>query len=359
MRSSIHAAVIKPRKLRAMLFPLTWAIAGQARAEQQQVPLRIELNATSDCRSADAFYEHVSERTKHVRRAGNGELGWSVAISVKAVGNRRLARMKLQATEGEWIERELVAPDCGGALEAMAVVLAVLIDTAVDQAQAAEKVSPPSAPSKPSKPIALPRVATGVYIPWIDDPEFFEKRGISLSPSRFVPSLFGSAEADSQLGTEMGFGLGFGLEIERWSASKLRPRVGLSLGWATSDLRVQEGLTADVQRWSLRAHLCPFDLFQARVFNLRPCIRVDGGFTYMHLTALEASPANVSRRMLRTSPYLQWVLAPRTDLEFRLDCGLDLLLVRPRFAFRYQNEARYQAPHASGLYAAISVSVKY
>src|SRR5512145_971394 len=209
-----------------MLFPLTLALTGQARAEQQQVPLRIELNAPSDCRSADAFYEYVSERTTRVRRAGNGELGWSVAISVKAVGNRRLARMKLQATEGEWIERELVAPDCGGALEAMAVVLAVLIDTAIDQAQAAEKISPPPAPDAVSKPIALPRVATGVFIPWIDDPEFFEKRGISLSPSRFVPSLFGSVEADTQLGTDMGFGLGFGMEIERWSASKLRPRVG-------------------------------------------------------------------------------------------------------------------------------------
>lgn len=350
--------MIKLGKLSAAFFGVSLAISSHAGAEQRQVPIRIELNATSDCRSADAFYEDVSERTTHVRRAGNGELGWSIAVSVKAVGNRRLARIKLQATEGEWIERELVAPDCGGALEAMAVVLAVLIDTAIEQAEAAEKVSPPSAPNEPSKPLALPRVATGVYIPWIDDPDFFEKRGISLSPSRLVPSLIGSAEADSQLGTNMAFGLGFGFEIERWSASKLRPRVGLSLGWATADLRVQNAAGA-VQRWSLRAHFCPFDLFQARVLNLRPCARLDAGFAYMHLPDSNAAPSNARSSMVRTSPYLQWVLAPRADIEVRLDCGLDLLLVRPRFAFRYEWEPVSHVPHAVGLYAAAAVSVKY
>lgn len=335
-----------------------------ATAEEPEVPIRIQINPGGNCPAPDAFFEHVAERTSHARRARNGELGWSVEVVVKAAGHRQLARMTIKATEGEWIERELLAPDCGDALEALSVVLAVLIDTAVDQNQTAAKSLPPAPENEPPKPIALPRVATGVYIPWIDDPDYFEKRGISLSPTRVVASLLASADLDTQLSTRWGVGLGFGFELERWSTSSLRPRVGLSIGWAAADLSLAD-VRATQQRWSLRAHVCPLDLFRSSDWGLRPCARIDAGYVYTRIEngALVALVDSRDRRqeMARTSPYLQLVFTPHSDIELRIDGGVDLLIVRHRLSFTHVNQPVpiTFVPQTPGIYAAFGLAIKY
>jgi hypothetical protein len=323
-----------------------------AAVTRASVPIRAEVNGTSDCQSPDAFLAQVQDRTSHARRARAGELGWSATITVKAVGARRLARLKLMATEGEWIERELVAPDCNDALEALAVVLAVLVDTAIEQSPPSEKASAGSSSEQPARPMALPRVATGVYIPWIDDPDYFEKRGISLSATRFVARIVGSAELDTQLTNKPSFGMGLGFEIERWSPTMLRPSFGLSLGWAPGEIS-NNGVSAELQRWSLRGHLCPFELLQGRVLSLRPCGRIEGGFVYV-----QPDGTGIVERlgMVRASPFLRLTLAPAAGAQLRLDGGLDLLALRRDI---YVNGSRVYSPPALGAYAALAVAVEY
>ncbi len=322
---------------------------------QPTIPLRVEINGTSDCQSPDAFLEQVESRTASARRAKAGEMGWSASVTVKAVGTRRLARLKLQAAEGEWIERELVAPDCNDALEALAVVLAVLVDTAIEQAPPADKPSHASGNDAPAKSIALPRVAAGVYIPWIDDPDYFEKRGISLTATRFVARIVGGVELDTQLAKNPSFGLSLGFEVERWSASLLRPAFGLSLGWATSDAS-NSHVSADLQRWSLRTHLCPFELLQGRVLSLRPCARIEAGVVYVQPETPFAGD-NVKRLgMVRASPFLRLTIAPAAGAQLRLEGGLDLLAVRNDV---HVNGYLLHSPPALGAYAAIAVAVEY
>jgi hypothetical protein len=334
-----------------------------ATAEVPEVPVRVQISPSANCPSLESFVERVAERTTHVRRARNGELGWSVEVTLKAAGHRQLARMTIKATEGEWIERELLAPDCGDALEALSVVLAVLIDTAVEQNQAAAKGQPPPTPDQPAKTIALPRVTTGVYIPWIDDPDYFEKRGISLSPSRVVPSVVATTELDTQLSTRLAVGLGFGFELERWSSNSLRPRMGLSMGWASADFS-EQGTRASQQRWSVRAHVCPLDLIRTGAWGLRPCARADAGVVYTRLEDTHdlaiADTRDRRRAMLRATPYLQLVFAPHSDVELRLDVGFDLLIVRHRLVLDSPVGARLTfVPQTPGAYAALGLAIKY
>lgn len=327
-----------------------------------EIPLRIEIDGTKDCPIADTFYDEVEERTEHARRAKEGELGWSASISVKAVGDRRLARIKLMATEGEWLERELVAPNCGDALEALAVVLAVLVDTAVGQSQSSGASPAETDGISPPPLIPLPRVATGVYIPWIDDPDFFEKRGIAISPSRFVGSFSASVELDTQLARHAALGMGVGFEIERWSPNRLRPSFGLSLGWSTAEVG-GDGPRANLQRWSLRAHICPFDLLQGRHVSLRPCSRIDGGYVYAYLeTAGSPNPQDESRRfgMVRLSPFLRLNVAIASGCHLRFDAGLDLLVRRPEIVFeRSGRSVLIHSPAPFGAYLAMLAAVEF
>lgn len=336
-----------------------------AASPHPSIPLRAEINGTNDCPSPDAFLEQVQDRTDHARHAKAGEIGWSATITVKAVGARRLARLKLMATEGEWIERELVAPNCSDALEALAVVLAVLVDTAIEQAPRSDTTDEAASDVEPPKPIALPRVATGVYIPWIDDPDYFEKRGISLSATRLIPRAVGGAEIDSQLGRSPAFGLGLGFEIERWSPSLLRPTFGLSLGWAAGEVIAFNTMTVDLQRLSLRAHLCPFELLQGRVLSLRPCGWLEGGFVYVRKENVPPGTDPVDRyNSLRASPFLRLTLAPAAGAQLRLDAGLELLALRHEgyvedTSIVPSRRERVYSPPSAGAYLALAVAVEY
>ena len=337
---------------RAILVFCAWlvAVTHVAALPQASVAIRANITGTNDCQSPDAFLDQVQARTIHARRANSGEVSWSASVTVKKVGSRRLARLKLMASEGEWIERELVAPNCYDALEALAVVLAVLVDTAVEQAphSAQGGTATGDEAAVPMKPMALPRVATGVYIPWIDDPDYFEKRGISLSPTRFIPRIAGGVELDTQLMKKAAFGIVLGFEVERWSPSLLRPTFGLSLGWAPGDTSAL-GQSAGLQRWSLGALLCPFELLQSRVVSLRPCARIEGGFVYLDPYESGARSERLGR--VRTSPYLRMTLAPAAGAQLRIDSGIDLLVTRHRIGD--------ETPAALGPYLALAVAVEY
>lgn len=337
-------------------------VASAVSANELEVPLRVELDGTRDCPAADDFYAEVRERTEHARRAREGELGWSTSVSVKQIGDRRLARMTIRATEGEWIERELVAPTCSDAMEALAVVLAVLVDTAIGQVQVSNDSHDNAAAPSPPRLIPLPRVATGVYIPWIDDPDFFEKRGISLGTSRFIGMATGGVELDTQLAGHATMGMGIGFEIERWNPNLLRPSFGLSLGWSTGEV-ANDDLRVNLQHWSLRAHLCPFDLAQGRTVSLRPCGRIDAGYIYAYREdASDPNPQDQSRRfgMVRVSPFLRLDFVVASGAHLRFDGGADLLMRRPDIVFSQSGKLQLlHSPAPIGAYGAIAIGVEF
>src|SRR5512142_3031517 len=118
------------------------ATDGESAAERSRegsfsstIPLRVELNGTRDCPNSDEFIETIVERTAHARRAERGEMAWSIELVVEAKGRSRLAQLIMRSTEGPWVKREVTAPNCRQALDALSLVIAILVETAAEQAE--------------------------------------------------------------------------------------------------------------------------------------------------------------------------------------------------------------------------------
>jgi hypothetical protein len=124
-------------------------------------------------------------------------------------------------------------------------------------------------------------------------------------------------------------------------------------------------MTVDLQRLSLRAHLCPFELLPGRVLSLRPCGWLEGGFVYVNKENAPAGTDPIDRySLLRASPFVRLTLAPAGGAQLRLDAGLELLALRHEVyiddtSVVPSKRERVYSPPPAGAYLAIAVAVEY
>lgn len=295
------------------------------------IPLRVELSGTRDCPSGDQFVETVVERTAHARRAERGEMAWSIELVVEAKGRSRLAQLIMRSTEGPWVKREVMAPNCRQALDALSLVIAILVETAAEQAQSLELQS--KRKGEAPRPLApLPEVAAGMWIPWIDDPHFFEKRGVQLVDVRgSFAGVFG-VELEQTLLPSPNVEYFAGIEWSRWQPDLISPSYAAVLSFGKGDV-VRDGIgQAQLSRLMLRASICPVDFISSPSVDLRPCARLDGGLMWVDTgevdggIALEAK----SKRAFASKggPQIAFSIAPHPGISIRLDFGIDMMLTR-------------------------------
>ncbi|MGC4066192.1 MAG: hypothetical protein QM784_16425 [Polyangiaceae bacterium] len=321
------------------------------------VPLRAELSGAPSCNSGDYFLGEIFRRTPRARRATGGEVGWTLRVTVEPQGSRFDAKLTILANEGNWIERELMAPTCNDALEALAVVVSVLVETAVEQIEADRtnhigSSTDEAAAENASKSVPLPYVAGGVWVPWLDEPNYFERRGVTPIPARYVRAMTASVDLDGQVVSKPVVGLGIGFEISRWHPNLFNPSYGLSLGWIAGDMSanvVSTPVQTDVSRLNLRADLCPVELLRRRNIGLRPCARSDFGIIYVHYDVPPAPYGHRYRhteryRQFRTSPFLRLSYSPIAGAEVRADLGVDFRALPPRIPFGTRKKRNARTP---------------
>ena len=304
------------------------------------VPLRAELTGPKTCPTSEFFLSQIMRRTPKASRALGGEVGWTLRVSVSEQRSRHNAKLTILANEGTWLERELTAPSCDDAVEALAVVVAVLVETAAEQAKQrqAERAltagsgNPVDAARPTDRSVPLPHVAGGVWVPWLDDPTYFERRGIVPVTSHYVKSIVATVELDSQLTDHFALGLGLGFEVTRWHPNLLNPSYGISIGWAAGDYEAPI-VRMNLSRLSLRGVLCPVELLRHRHFALRPCARGELGWVYATVEELTAPSPSYTKRFLqaRTTPFVRFSFIPIAGAEIRLDGGVDFEVYRPTY----------------------------
>jgi hypothetical protein len=270
------------------------------------------------------------------------------------------------------MERELLAPTCNDALDALAVVVSVLVETAVEQIKQHPNTSETDSPSEGTHPpktnVPLPYVAGGVWVPWLDDPQYFEQRGITPVATRYVRSLVVALELDNQIVSQPQFGLGIGIDISRWHPNLFNPSYSLSLGWVAGDMN-RDIVSVEASRVSLRAAICPVELLRQRTLGVRPCLRIDGGYVYAHFTYEGGEVSNHSKRyyQLRTTPFVRFSWSPIAGAELRLDGGVDFELYRPEFRSEGISPAPNVIPETilvfkpnrQAVYAATSIAIDW
>jgi hypothetical protein len=316
-----------------------WSVAATAEQKTTEplVALRAEVTGPANCHTKDFFLQEILSRTPRAGLAQGGELGWTLRVVVTEEGSRYRAKLSILATEGAWLERELIAPTCDDALEALSVVVSVLVETAVEQSQQHEPLPSATEPNAvtnepPKQTLPLPYVAGGVWVPWLDDPNYFEQRGITPIASSYIRSFSTSVELDAQLVNRPQMGLGVGFDISRWHPTSFNPSYSLSMGWAAGDMD-QRSIRATASRLSLRGTLCPVELLRKRSIGLRPCARLDAGYVYTHFRQDNNEFKEHSKRyaQLRTTPFVRLSWVPIAGAEVRLDAGVDFELYRPEF----------------------------
>ena len=327
------------------------------------IPLRVDLNGTRDCPSSDEFVETIVERTAHARRAERGEMAWSIELVVEARGRSRLAQLIMRATEGPWVKREVLAPNCRQALDAMSLVIAILVETAAEQAESLDEQS--RRKGEPPRSIApLPEVAAGMWIPWIDDPHFFEKRGVQLVDLRgSFAGLFG-LEVEQTLLPSPNIEYFAGLEWSRWQPDLISPSYAAMLSFGKGDI-VRDGIgQAQVGRLLLRASVCPVDFIRSPSVDLRPCARLDGGLMWYDTRAVDGGMAVEAKSQkafaAKGGPNIAFTVAPHPGISIRLDFGIDLMFTRK--AIEVTGAAgtfTLYRPHWNNAYAGLGVGIGF
>lgn len=313
--------------------PSVAASATQQPPASSTIPLRVELSGTRDCPSSAEFVETIVERTPHARRAEAGEMAWSLEVFVEPKGRSRLAQLIMRSTEGPWVKREVVAPNCRQALDALSLVIAILVETAAEQAESLDDRSRRSG-EQPRSLAPLPELAAGVWIPWIDDPRFFDERGAQPVEVRGgFSGLFG-VELDQTLLPSPNIEYTVGLEWSRWQPDLISPSYSAMLTLGTGDI-VKSGLgEAEVRRLLLRALVCPADFIRSPSVDLRPCARLDGGVMGIGTAKVEGGLGVTAKSekafVAKVGPAIAFSVAPHPGIRIRLDFGVDLMLTRKR-----------------------------
>jgi|GEM_PF-2628543 len=306
-------------------------VRGEQGSNSSIIPLRVELNGTRDCPTSERFVETIVERTAHARRAERGEMAWSIELVVEAKGRSRLAQLIMRSTEGPWVKREVVAPNCRQALDALSLVIAILVETAAEQAQSLEVQS--RRKGEPPRALApLPEVVAGMWIPWIDDPNFFEKRGVQLVDVRGgFAGIFG-VEVEQNLLPNPNIEYSAGLEWSRWQPDLISPSYAAMLSFGKGDIVRDRVGQAQVARLLLRVSACPVDFIRSPSVDLRPCARLDAGLLWIDTGAVEggmALPSNSRQAFVaKGGPQVAFSIAPHPGISVRIDFGVDTLLTR-------------------------------
>jgi len=291
------------------------------------IPLRVTVTGTRDCPSEGSFVEAVLERTDSARRAERGEEAWSVEVFVEPKSRARLAQLVMRSADGPWIQREVLAPNCRQALDALALVVAILVETAAEQAALLEAAQKKGQLSKQTRAVApLPTVAAGAWVPWIDDPYYFEKRGVHpVGTEHFIVGYFGM-EADQSLIPVTVPQLRLGGEWSRWDPEVLNPAVGVYLSWTAGEVLKKQTALLGLTRFMLGVELCPVDLLTSTSLELRPCLRADAGVVESTVERANQGPDIPTRSRSATvamlGPTLRFAVGGGSRFSLRADLGL-------------------------------------
>jgi hypothetical protein len=199
-----------------------------------------------------------------------------------------------------------------------------------------------------------------VWIPWLDDPYFFEKRGERPVVAKSAFTAFFGLELDWSLRPDPTIEYSAGVEWSKWHPELLNPSVAMAVTWAAGDID-RHGIDARIDRVLLRLEGCPADFIPSSSLELRPCLRVDGGVVATRIQHSDAPYVSARRDESFTAkfgPALRFSIAPSSRLFIRMEGGLDMMLARTQVATSGANGTirAYRSSLTNG-YAGLGVGI--
>ena len=286
-------------------------------AQTNGTSIRLEYDAAEGCPGRDAFVARLRARTAHFEITLTDPLATTYRITLRS-GDESRGQVESREPSGAPIVQALHGPTCDEVADALALVLALALDTRAEDARAADASALTAAPL-PSPPVArVPASAPRERAP--DQPVDFRSRpprwaisstaGVGVTGPFFGPEAFLEASLVPASG-------------DRSLSLLLDARLGASYRWSRAGNAF--GDVAHLTRTSALLDLCPLRLASGR-FEASACARGEAG-------ALAGSGGSLDR----TRSYLavgalvvaHWTLWDRVFAQ--VEGGAVAPLVRDRF----------------------------
>lgn len=277
------------------------------------VPVRVEVEAPADCADAPSFLERVRARRPGIRAAREDETPPSYKVRIAADNGRMLG--SVVAEDGE--PRSLASATCSELVDALALTVALAIDSRESGKSSAAPPEPQSGP---------PVEAASEPPPDSQRPAIVASRSRVFRASLGVDATLTWMGALSRLPTP-------GIFVEAGPEVDGVRDVWLRVGAATSAGGIDTGAgRADVRWWVGQLDGCPPGARLSRMFLARACLGVEAGM-------LSAEGSGISRAGASRSPWVAaralvsvtWKMTER--LFLLASVGLAVPISRPRFLF--------------------------
>jgi hypothetical protein len=321
-----------------------------ARAQSDEVVLYdVAYRAPAICPAEAAFTGLIARRTARARRvaaAGAVKYRFTVEVALNEAGAR--GSLRIDERDGASTERDVPARDCADAVEAMALIAAVILDPRAAAAAPSAGAAPlPSAaparatpaaparePARREPPAIRPAAAAAPPAPARGEPWRVRARVAFLAQ--------GAVAEDTALGAAAG-AEAF-LERPSW----FEPRAALTANFALAETSTRFG-NADFRWYAGRVIACPVKWPEAERLVLRACGFADAG-------ALHAEGRDTLNARSSTAFWL--ALGPAAEVELELDswfsvaleAGVSFPMFHDRFIFAPE-EVAHEIPAAGAWFA--------
>lgn len=300
------------------------------------VPVRVEVEAPTECATAESFVARVRARTARARAAREDDEGPTYRLSVVSANGR--VNGILVADGGE--PRTLSGTSCNEVVEALAITVALAID-----AESPEPVDFPSTrpaastnPAAPA-PVSRTREAAGA-----------ETLSTVWSAGAGVEASVTSMGALALLPTPALFA-----ELGPHATPLLTPRFRASVATFAGDLNPGDG-RAEFRWWVGRLDGCPLQVRITERLVGRPCIGAEiGALSAKGLGISQASSSQSAWLAARGLATVAWSAVG--NLSFTANVGFSVPITRERFLFA-PSEVVFTAP-ALAPFAGIAAAVTF
>jgi hypothetical protein len=328
----------------------------EARAAEPGPPVQYALDyrVPASCPGEDDFVKLIARRTSRARRGGGtGEVKYRFTIEVQLSDAGARGTLRIAEKDGGTTERDVPARDCANAIEAMALIAAVILDpraatTSPVSEGDAEPIAdaagttpaPPSRTSAPQRPpVAAPAAVSGSQA----SPRADDRSPTWQTRLRAAGALQGAVAPGGALGVAAG------ADLFRADSGLFEPRFALTAHFARGEASTGFGV-AELTWYAGRLTACPVGWPKSGGLTLRGCAFAEAG-------ALRGDGSDT--RNPRGSTAFWLAAGPSTEIEVEVTRWLALAveagIVVPAFHDEFvfvPDEVAHQVPTAGAWVAA-------
>jgi hypothetical protein len=321
-----------------------------------QVQYALDYRVPASCPGEDDFVKLIARRTSRARRGSTGEGKYRFTVEVQLSDAGARGTLRIAEKDGGTTERDVPARDCANAIEAMALIAAVILDPRAattspvsesDAAPIADAASttpaPPSRTSAPPRPSPAAPAAVSRSQGSQDSPAPAERPPTWQGRLRAAGALQGAVAPGGALGVAAG------AELFRADRGLFEPRFALTAHFASGEASTRFG-NAELSWFAGRLTACPVGWPKSDRLTLRGCafaeagaLRGDGSDTQ--------NPRGSTAFWLAAGPSTEIELGVTRLLALAVEAGITVPAFHDKFVF-VPEEVAHRVPPVGGWLAA-------